>query len=150
MIKGRAEGPVDGLEFRGARAAAPTAEVLDAIAAARAIVIGPSNPVISIGPILALDGIRTALARSGAAVVAVSPIVRGGVLKPATVPFMQWAGQPLNADGIAGYYDGVIDGLVADERTDRVPVLETEVLMADAAGRRRVADETLRFAIGLG
>ncbi len=150
MIKARAEGPVDDVDFRGAREAAATPEVLAAIAAARAIVIGPSNPVISIGPILAVPGIREALRASSAPVVAVSPIVRGQVLKPATVPFMEWAGHELNAGGIASFYGELIDGLVADERTELVPVLETDVMMDGDAGRRRLAEETLTFALALG
>ena len=149
MIQRRAEGPVDEVEFAGAAAAAPTPEVLAAIAAARAIVIGPSNPVISIGPILALPELRGALKASPATIVAVSPIVKGGVLKPATVPMMQWAGHPLSASGIASYYGDVLDGLVADERTPAVPVLETDVLMGDADGRRRVAEQALEFALAL-
>jgi LPPG:FO 2-phospho-L-lactate transferase len=149
MIQRRAEGPVEEVEFAGAAAAAPTPEVLAAIAEARAIVIGPSNPVISIGPILALPGLREALEASPAKVVAVSPIVRGGVLKPATVPLMQWAEQPLSASGIAAYYGDVLDGLVADERSAAVPVLETDVLMGDADGRRRVAEQALEFALAL-
>jgi len=150
MIRGRAEGPVEDVDFRGAPNAPPTPDVLAAIADASAIVIGPSNPVISIGPILALPGIREAISASPAPVVAVSPIVGGEVLKPATVPFMQWAGHELTASGIAGLYAGLIDGLVADERTDAMPLLETDVLMADAAGRRRLAHETLQFALALG
>jgi LPPG:FO 2-phospho-L-lactate transferase len=149
MIKARAEGPVDDVEFAGARAAEPSREVLEAIETAQAIVIGPSNPVISIGPILALDGLRAALERSDAPVIAVSPIVGGKLLKPATGPLMQWAGHDLTAAGIAGYYSGVIDGLVADERTDAVPLLETDVLMADEAGRREVAERVLGFALSL-
>jgi LPPG:FO 2-phospho-L-lactate transferase len=150
MIRGRAEGPIEDVDFRGAPNAPPTPDVLAAIADASAIVIGPSNPVISIGPILALPGIREAISASPAPVVAVSPIVGGEVLKPATVPFMQWAGHELTASGIAGFYAGLIDGLVADERTDALPLLETDVLMADAAGRRRLAHETLQFALALG
>jgi LPPG:FO 2-phospho-L-lactate transferase len=149
MVQGRAEGPIDEVEFAGAATATPTPEVLSAIAAARAIVIGPSNPVISIGPILALPGMREALKRSPAKVVAVSPIVRGEVLKPATVPLMQWTGHPLNAGGIAAYYGDVLDGLVADESTAALPVLETDVLMGDADGRRRVAEQSLEFALAL-
>jgi LPPG:FO 2-phospho-L-lactate transferase len=149
MIQRRAEGPVDEVEFAGAAAAPPTPEVLAAIATARAIVVGPSNPVISIGPILALPGLRGALKASPAKVVAVSPIVKGGVLKPATVPMMRWAGHPLNASGIASYYDDVLDGLVADESTAALPVLETDVLMGDADGRRRVAEQALEFALAL-
>jgi LPPG:FO 2-phospho-L-lactate transferase len=150
MIKARGEGPVEDVDFRGARAARPSPEVLEALDGARAIVIGPSNPVISIGPILALEGIRTALRESAAPVVAVSPLVGGSVVKGPTEPFMRWSGQPLNSDGIAALYDGLLDGLVADERTASLPVLETDVLMSDARERRRLADETLRFALSLG
>jgi LPPG:FO 2-phospho-L-lactate transferase len=149
MINARAEGPVQDVEFAGVRAARATTEALEAIAAARAIVIGPSNPVISIGPILALDDLRAALGDAAAPVVAVSPVVGGRLLKPATGPLMEWAGYDLTADGIAGYYSGVIDGLVADERTAAVPLLETDVLMADGDGRRRLAEDALTFALGL-
>jgi LPPG:FO 2-phospho-L-lactate transferase len=149
LIRARAAAPVDGVEFEGAAAARPAPEALEAIAAARAIVIGPSNPVISIGPILAVPGLREALTAAPARVVAVSPLVGGQVLKGPTDAFMQWAGNPLDADGVAAGYAGVIDGLVADERTDAVPVLQTDVLLDTPAARRRVADETLAFADAL-
>ncbi|MDQ6774668.1 MAG: 2-phospho-L-lactate transferase [Actinomycetota bacterium] len=150
MIRARGQGPIEDVDFRGARAAGPSHDVLEAIASARAIIIGPSNPVASIGPILALPGLREALAASPAHVVAVSPFVGGEVLKGPTMEFMAASDLPPDADGIAMAYEGVIDGLVADERTDRVPVLETDVLMPDSAGRRRVAEEALRFAQALG
>ena len=149
LIRDRAAGAVEGVELAGIETAAPTSEVLEAIAAARAIVIGPSNPVISIGPILGVPGLRQALQDAPAPIVAVSPIVRGEVVKGPTAAFMAWAGYDCSADGVVAAYDGVIDGLVADERTDRVPVLQTNVLMGDAAGRRRLADETLAFAEAL-
>jgi LPPG:FO 2-phospho-L-lactate transferase len=142
-------GPVQDVDFHGAKAARPTPEVLSAIAAARVIVIGPSNPVISIGPILALPGIRTALADSPAKVVAVSPLVGGEVVKGPTATFMEFASVPVNNAGIASFYAGVIDGLVADGRARGIPVLETNVLMASADARRTVAEETLRFALAL-
>ena len=149
LIKGRGEGPVQDVDFRHVRAAGPTPEVLEALRSARAIVIGPSNPVISIGPILALAGIRETLRDSPAPVVAVSPLVRGQVLKGPTEAFMRWARQMFSSSGIAATYDGIIDGLVADERTRALPVLETDVLMSDAEGRRRLAEQTLRFALAL-
>jgi LPPG:FO 2-phospho-L-lactate transferase len=149
MIRHRAQGPVEDVEFRGAADAAATPEVLDALAGARAIVIGPSNPVISIGPMLAVPGLREALAAAEAPVVAVSPLVAGEVLKGPTAAFMQHAGEPLTADGIAALYEGLIDGLVADERADGVPTLETDVRMDGADGRRRLARETLAFADAL-
>ena len=150
LIQGQGAVPVDDVEFRGAAAASPTPEVLEAIASARAIVIGPSNPIISIGPILAVAGMRAALEASSAPVVAVSPLVQGAVVKGPTEPFMAWAGEPLTSDGIASLYAGVIDGLVADDRSDAMPVLETDVLMEGPEGRRRLAAETLQFALGLG
>ena len=111
--------------------------------------IGPSNPVISIGPILAVGGIADALRETSAPVVAVSPLVHGAVLKGPTDIFMEWAGHPLSADGIVAHYAGLIDGLVSDERASGVPTLETDVEMGDANARRRVALETLVFAAAL-
>jgi LPPG:FO 2-phospho-L-lactate transferase len=148
LIRGRASGPVEAVEFRGSDEAAPTAAVLEALASARAVIVGPSNPVISIGPILAVAG--EALRSCPAPVVAVSPLVRGQSVKGPTEEFLRWAGQPLSSDGIAAHYDGLLDGLVADERTDALPTLETDVAMPDAAGRRRVAQEALDFALALG
>jgi LPPG:FO 2-phospho-L-lactate transferase len=149
LIREHGEGPVEDVTFEGASKAAATSEVLGAIAEARAIVIGPSNPIISIGPMLALSGMRAALRAARAPVVAVSPLVEGKVLKGPTAPFMEWAGLSVDAAGIADVYAWVIDGLVTDERTDRVPVLETSVLLATAQQRRAVARETLRFAAAL-
>jgi LPPG:FO 2-phospho-L-lactate transferase len=150
MIRARGGEPVDGVELEGVERARPAPAALEAIAAARAIVVGPSNPVISIGPILAVPGMREALRAADAAVVAVSPLVGGEVVKGPTAPLLAWAGHPLSADGIAAAYEGAIDGLVADQETDRVPLLRTDVLMADAAGRRRLAEEALGFAEALG
>jgi LPPG:FO 2-phospho-L-lactate transferase len=149
MIRERAAGPVDDVELHGIEAARPTPEVLEAIAAADAVVIGPSNPVISIGPILAVPGLATALRDAAAPVVAVSPLVQGAVLKGPTDIFMEWAGRPLSSAGIAAHYAGLLEGLVADERADEVPTLVTDVEMRDAAGRRRVAREVLDFAAAL-
>ena len=137
------------VDFRGAPIAQLTPEVQEAIATARAIVVGPSNPVISIGPILAVPGMRSALLASSAPVVAISPLVRGEVVKGPTAAFMELAGLPLNSDGIATYYEGVIDGLVADRRSRLLPVLETDVLMDTPTARRRVAEDALSFALAL-
>jgi LPPG:FO 2-phospho-L-lactate transferase len=149
MIRERAAGRVENVAFEGAAAARPVPEATAAIAAARAIVIGPSNPVISIGPILAVSGMRDAVRAAPAPVVAVSPLVRGAVLKGPTDAFMAWAGHPLSSDGIVAHYDALLDGLVADERADGLPTLETDVEMGDATARARVAVETLEFAAAL-
>ncbi len=149
MIRDRAEGPVQDTRFRGIAKARPTPEILAAIAEASAIIIGPSNPVISIGPILQVPDMRQALLDSPAPIVAVSPIVGGAVLKGPTAAFLSWAGHDVSGDGIAACYDGLIDGLVADAPVAGLPVLQTDLLMTDAASRLRLAAETLRFAEGL-
>jgi LPPG:FO 2-phospho-L-lactate transferase len=149
MIRTAGAGPVQGTQLRGVGAARPTPEVTEAIAGASAVIIGPSNPVISIGPILTLAPMRQALIDSPAPIVAVSPIVGGDVLKGPTEAFMRWAGYDASTEAIAACYAGLIDGLVADEPVDGLPVLQTDTLMSDADSRRRVAAETLRFATGL-
>jgi LPPG:FO 2-phospho-L-lactate transferase len=149
MIREQAQGPVDGVEFEGIQAATPPAEALEAIASARAIVIGPSNPVISIRPILDVPGMAAALRASAAPVVAVSPIVGGAVVKGPTEPFLAWAGLSLDAEGIAAAYRGLLGGLVTDEPFDGLPALRTDTMMGDPEARRRVAAETLRFAESL-
>ena len=149
MVRDGAVGPVEGVAVHGALEAEPTPEVLHAIASARAIVVGPSNPVVSIRPILTVPGVREAIEGAAAPVVAVSPLVRGRVVKGPTDAFMAWAGHPLSSDGIVEHYRGLLDGLVADERADSAPTLVTDVDMADADARRRVARETLAFAAAL-
>jgi LPPG:FO 2-phospho-L-lactate transferase len=146
MIRAGGRGPVDGVEFAGIAAARPPAAALEAIATARAIVIGPSNPVISVRPILEVPGMADALRAAPAPVVAVSPIVGGRVLKGPTEPFMAWAGLPLDAGGIARAYAPLAGGLVADEPVEGLPVHLTDTLMEGAQGRRRLAAETLAFA----
>jgi LPPG:FO 2-phospho-L-lactate transferase len=153
MIVDRAEPPIDGLAFRGIQDAKPSPEVLEAVASAEVIVIGPSNPIISIRPILNLPGLRKAIADSPAPVVAVSPFLAGHAIKGPSDAFMEFAGLPLGADGALAAYAGVIDGLVSDEAPSAdapaVPVHVTDTLMADDATRRRVAEATLEFARSL-
>jgi LPPG:FO 2-phospho-L-lactate transferase len=161
MIRTRAAGPVEGIELRGIEQARPTAETLAAIARARAIVIGPSNPLISIDPILAVPGMREALRTAAAPVVAVSPIVGGEVLKGPTAAFMAFAGRELSARGVAAHYGGLLDGIVTDEppsgsqaiavtrgtgRTEKLPALRIDTRMHDAPARALLAERTLAFA----
>ena len=150
MIRERASAPVDGVELRGVEHARPTAEVLAAIESASAIVIGPSNPVISIGPILAVPGVREAIATARARVVAVSPIVGGQVLKGPTRAFMEFEGLPSSAAGVAAYYGELLDAMVADEDVETLPCLRTDTDMRDAPRRAALAREVLEFAHGLG
>ncbi|HEY2005185.1 MAG TPA: 2-phospho-L-lactate transferase [Solirubrobacteraceae bacterium] len=149
LIRRRGQGEVQDVDFRGRGAARPTPEVLAAIADARAIIIGPSNPVISIGPILAVPGLSEAIVASTAPTVAVSPIVGGAIVKGPTESFMRWRGQSLDGAGIANVYTPLLDGIVADEPSAPLPMLETSTLMNDPESRRRLAEQTLRFALTL-
>jgi LPPG:FO 2-phospho-L-lactate transferase len=149
MIVEGARGPLEGVTFAGVDEARPTADVLDALAEADAIVIGPSNPVVSIGPILALPGMREALAAAVAPVVAVSPFVGGEVLKGPTRLFCEHARIPPSAAGVVEAYAGIVDGIVADERAEGLPALETPTLMDTPDARRAVAASTLQFAASL-
>ncbi|HEX3511064.1 MAG TPA: 2-phospho-L-lactate transferase [Solirubrobacteraceae bacterium] len=150
MIRGRASGRVEGVEYHGAEDAAPSAEVLEAIAAATVILIGPSNPIASIGPILAVPGLRAALRDAAAPVVGVSPIVAGEVIKGPTAAFMEHAGQPLTAAGVAAVYGAdLLDGMVADEQLDGIASVQTETLMADALSRAALARAAVEFAESL-
>jgi LPPG:FO 2-phospho-L-lactate transferase len=149
LIVERGEGPVEAVELRGLHRAPPSDAVLHAIAGAGVIVIGPSNPVISIGPILALPGMREALRGAAAPVVAVSPFVGGRSVKGPTEAFCEHAGIERSAGGVARAYAEVIDGVVADERVDGLPALVTDTLMESAEDRARLAREVLDFAVSL-
>jgi LPPG:FO 2-phospho-L-lactate transferase len=147
MIRARGAGPIEDVAFRPFSGAAPAPEALDALAEARAVVIGPSNPVLSIDPILWV--LRDAVREAPAPVVAVSPLVGGEVLKGPTAACLAWAGRSQDSNGIAAHYRGLIDGLVADQRADGVPTLETGVELGDAGARRSVARAVLDFAAAL-
>jgi len=151
MIRERGAAPIADVRLVGVEAAAPSPEALAAIAAARTIVIGPSNPVISIDPILRVPGLRDALSAAAAPVVAVSPIVGGRVLKGPTEAFLRWAGVEVDAGGVGAFYGELLDGLVADEHPENldVPLLRTDTHLGDPAARARVATEVLRFAEAL-
>ena len=149
MIREQAAAPVEGVELRGIEAARPSADVLEAVAAAELIVIGPSNPVISIGPILALPGMREALSGAPAPVVAVSPFVGGRSVKGPSEHFCAWAGIERSAGGIAAAYGEVLEGVVADEPVECLPCLVTDTLMGDHDGMRQLARKILDFGRSL-
>jgi LPPG:FO 2-phospho-L-lactate transferase len=143
-----------GVQLEGIEAAEPTPEVLEAVRDAEAIVIGPSNPVISIGPILAVPGLREAIAASPAPVVAVSPYVAGAVVKGPTDRFMEGIGRPTTAAGVASLYAGLIDAMVVDEDDPdpppaEIPTLLAPTLMDGAAARVRLARIVLDYAATL-
>ena len=146
MIVDRWQGPIEEVALDGIERARATPEVAEAIATAETILIGPSNPVISIGPILAVPGIAAALREAPAPVVAVSPFVGGRAVKGPTDDFCRSAGIDLSAQGVAEAYRDVIDGVVADEPVSGVTALETDTLMDSAAARAALAAKILDFA----
>jgi len=145
---------IEGVEVEGLEEARPTPEAIEALARTEAIVIGPSNPVISIGPILSVPGMREAIAAASAPVVAVSPFVAGRAVKGPTVAFMEAIGRPPTAAGVASLYEGLLDGLIWDEADpepppDQPPALACPTLMEGSEGRRALAERTLEFAKSL-
>ncbi|HTA13598.1 MAG TPA: 2-phospho-L-lactate transferase, partial [Solirubrobacteraceae bacterium] len=111
----------------------------------------PSNPVISIWPILQVLG--DALAGLAAPVVCVSPVVGGEIVKGPTAAFLEAYGQPVSAAGVVAFYEavqaGLLDGIVADEPVPGMATLQTDTAMPDGASRVRVAEQTLAFADSL-
>ena len=151
LIREGGRGPIDAIAFDGIERARPSGAVLEQLAAARAILIGPSNPVISIGPILGLEGMKEAIAQSPAPVVAVSPIVGGQVLKGPTAACMEaWGLEPSTA-GVGLAWEGVAELLVADEPADGspVPVRVVPTLMDNHERREALARATLQAAESL-
>jgi LPPG:FO 2-phospho-L-lactate transferase len=154
LVLDRGEPEVRGVELEGIAEAEPTPEVLAALRDAEAIVVGPSNPVLSIGPILAVPGMREAIAASTAPVVAVSPYVAGEVVKGPTERFMAAVGRPSTAAGVASLYAGLIDAMVVDEADPDPPPVEiptqaAPTLMDSGAARVRLARIVLDFAVSL-
>ncbi|MEP6893065.1 MAG: 2-phospho-L-lactate transferase [Gaiellaceae bacterium] len=141
---------VDAVEFEGEGDAIPAPGVVDALAAADAILIAPSNPYVSIQPILAVDAIRSALANRSVRCVAVSPLIGGRAVKgPADRMLSRMAGgtEPRH---VAERYVGLIDALVIDESdapaVASVPTVGTSTLMSDLEAARRLAETTLEAA----
>jgi LPPG:FO 2-phospho-L-lactate transferase len=141
---------VDGVRFEGAAAAAPAPGVLDAIEAADVLLVAPSNPFVSIDPILAVAPIRDALARRRVPCVAVSPLIGGRAVKgPADRMLTSLAGGT-SPRHVAGCYTGLIDTIVVDEADaddldglDGVQSIVARTLMVDADARRRLAEAAL-------
>jgi len=156
FVRLRAAPAVRRLELDGIATAQPTPRVLAALAAPglRAVVICPSNPLLSLDPILALPGLRAALA-AARPVIAVSPIIGGAAVKGPVVALMRDLGLEPTALGIARHYAGLADALVIDHadaglapaiRALGIEVAITDILMRDPADRARLAAEVLAIA----
>lgn len=146
---------VRGVDLSAARRARPAPGVLEALRHADAILVCPSNPVVSIGPILAVPGIREAIAESGAPVVGVSPIVGGAPVKGPADRLLRGIGVEVSARGVAGMYRGLVGGFVIDRRDAEqardvdalgVRCAVTDTIMRDRAAAARLAEATLELA----
>jgi LPPG:FO 2-phospho-L-lactate transferase len=152
FVRERAQPPVAAVRFEGAAAAKPGPAVLDALAEADAILLCPSNPVISIGPILALPGVRDVLRARRAAVVGVSPIIKGATVKGPADRLMAAAGIEVSCAGVASIYADICGTLLVDESdADRVADVEAHgvraavapILMRDADSATELARRSL-------
>src|SRR5579859_197717 len=157
FVARRCEPVVRRIFFEGAANARPNPLVLSALGQADLglVVICPSNPYLSVDPILAIRGLRQALADCAAPVIAVSPLIGGQAVKGPTAKIMTELGMPLTQASIAQHYDGLIDGIMID-RTDeaeaaRLPVTTrtTRTLMTSIGDRERLAREVIDFGATL-
>src|SRR6266581_2453906 len=144
--------PVDRVRYEGASDARPAPGVLDALHEAELILIAPSNPFVSIGPILAVERIRSALERRRVPCVAVSPLIAGLAVKGPAAGMLQRLQGGTTAAHVASCYPGLIDALVMDEEDAAdaeavsnagVRPIVTHTLMRDALARKRLAEVTL-------
>ena len=115
LVRRHAADPVEGVRFEGIEAAEPAPGVLEAIVAAEAIILAPSNPIVSIGSILAVPGVRAALRATSAPVVAISPIVGGSPIKGPADKLMSGLGLEVSAVGVAACYRDFLSALVIDQ-----------------------------------
>jgi LPPG:FO 2-phospho-L-lactate transferase len=155
MVRDGAPSDVESVDLSAAQQATPAPGVLEAIREADVIVVCPSNPVVSIGPILAVPGVRAALDGSSAPIVGVSPIVGGAPVKGPAAQLLRGVGCEVSARGVAGLYAPWIDAFVVDAR-DAAQVADVEALglrcratdsmMVNAAVARALAETALDLA----
>jgi len=152
LVQGRGRGQVRRITWRGVRRARPAPGTLAAIRRSTSVVIPPSNPFVSIGPILAVPGIKAALRQSGARIAAVSPMVGNRPVKGPLHRMLRGLGHPVSSVGVARLYRGLVDVFVLDTADARLapqiaalglrPVV-TDTLMHDAAASQRLAATVL-------
>ncbi len=151
FVRDRCEPAVTGFTYQDAAEATAPPALLALQEQIEAVIICPSNPFISIGPILAIGGMRAWIERLGVPVVAVSPLIGGQAVKGPTAKMFTELGLNVTNAGLVEHYDGLLDGLVIDEAdladADALPVgtAVTRTLMQSAADRERVAEIALRL-----
>lgn len=155
MVKRRCSDEVQDVVFVGASEAKPAPGVLDAIKDAEAILIAPSNPIVSIGSILSVPGIHNALHEASGMVVAVSPIIGGAPIKGPADKLMSGLGMEVSAVGVAHCYRDFLDVMVIDEQDAHlmgaiedlgIPVVATNTIMRDHPTKAALARSVLEAA----
>ncbi len=155
MVKRRCADEVLDVAFVGVNESQPAPGVLDAIKDAEAILIAPSNPIVSIGSILAVPGIHDMLHEASGMVVAVSPIVGGTPIKGPADKLMRGLGMEVSAVGVARCYRDFLDVLVIDEQDAHllsriedlgIPTVATNTIMRDSAAKAALARKVLEAA----
>jgi LPPG:FO 2-phospho-L-lactate transferase len=153
LVKRKSRDRVRGVVFTGAEKARANREVLSSIRQADFIIVCPSNPIVSIGPILAVPGIREALRKTKAKIAAVSPIVAGRAIKGPAVKILSGLGMEASAAQVAELYRDFIDLFVIDEEDKGAQptiaslgcrVMATDTIMKDLRSKTRLAREVLR------
>ena len=156
FVQRRAQDPVLALRFPGAATARPAPGVIEAIASAEVLVVAPSNPFVSIGPLLAVDGVRHALESTRARRIAVSPIVGGEAVKGPAAAMLASLGHEVSALGVARIYAGLVDYFVLDAvDAGLIPQVEAlgmratafDTLMTSPARSEAIAAQTLAAAL---
>lgn len=155
FVRRRCEPIVIDISFVGAGQARLNPALVEAVEQADLIVLCPSNPYLSIDPILAVSGMARLLRRAGAPIIAVSPIVGGQAVKGPAAKLMREMGQMVSPITVVDHFDGMLSGFVLDQadaavrQAIDVPVLVTDTLMTDLPAKARLAQETLRFGIAM-
>jgi LPPG:FO 2-phospho-L-lactate transferase len=158
FVRRHQQDAVIGVSFVGIEEAHPTAPAFDAIRRADMILLAPSNPIVSIGPILAIDEFHRAISDRTVPALAISPLIGGKALKGPADRMMETLGHESTALGVARLYEGLIDGFVIDhvdveqaaEIEDLgIAVLVTDAIMHDVADRGRLAREVVTFGESL-
>jgi LPPG:FO 2-phospho-L-lactate transferase len=148
MVKRQAKDAVLGVEFAGAENAKASPQVIDAILDAELVVVCPSNPIVSIGTILKVDGVRNALKRTNAKIVGVSPIVAGAPIKGPADKLLQGLGFEVSAFGVANLYADFLDEFVIDVKDanekSRIEKLGVKVKVTDTL--MKSLDDKVRLA----
>jgi LPPG:FO 2-phospho-L-lactate transferase len=155
FVRRRHADAVLGLEFSGVQDARPAPGVLEAVRDADLLVVAPSNPFLSVEPVLAVPDVRDAVRTSGARRVAVSPIVGGQAIKGPAAQVLETLGHEVSALGVARLYAGLVDVMCVDDadahlaapiRDLGMDVLVTDTIMGGPKGRERLARELLGAA----